>query len=425
MLKVYILDVLMNNCKQIQQLYKGVNFMDNMITKVTTAVPANKLNSEEQQKKYGFMVKTAKEIQDQKPAKNEFLIDGILTPGLNLLAGPRKQGKSWLALNMAINVAKGEKMWDRDTVQGDVLYMALEDNDDRINKRMSAILDDEDAPQNLQFTYEIAAKGGGISTGLEMYLKDNPNVKLVIIDVLQKIRGSKKSGQTEYEHDYAEMGALKKVADKSGITILVVTHTRKTKDEDWMNEIAGGVGVTGAADTILMISKEKDRKNNILHIAGRDVPRIDLEISFNKDKCIWEYLGTADELNIKRDEELYATSPIVKTIKMLIAKNGGSWYGTSRELLECGLQEMGESIAKSEAALARKVNRFDELFLKESIQHIKPNPNGGVYGRKHGFVQIDSLPPEIKCSSGESKSVSFLDIIDKAGVYYSFPEEEM
>lgn len=382
---------------------------------------------EEQQEKYGFVTKRAKEIQDQEPTKNEYLIEGMLTPGINIFAGSRKQGKSWFALYIAICIAEGKSLWGRNTVQGDVLYMALEDNDERINTRMSAILDDEDAPQNLEFTYEVDSKGEGISKGLGLYLKDNPKTKLVIIDVLQKIRKSKKAGQTEYEHDYNEVGELKKIADLYGVSILLVTHTRKTKDEnDWMNEISGGVGVTGAADTILMIGKDKNKKNNVLHITGRDVPRMDLEISFNTDKCIWECLGTADELNVKKDEEVYASSPIVKTVKALIEKDGCSWCGTCQELLECGLSEMGEPIAKSVSALGRKLNKFDELFLKDSIQHVRPDPNGGIAGRKHSFVRLDKLQPIPKCGENASKTetVAYTDLADAVDISNMFLMED-
>ena len=38
----------------------------------------------------------------------EFVIDGLLAQGLYILAGAPKVGKSWLALDMCLSIAKGE-----------------------------------------------------------------------------------------------------------------------------------------------------------------------------------------------------------------------------------------------------------------------------------------------------------------------------
>ena len=40
----------------------------------------------------------------------EFVIDGLLAQGLYILAGAPKVGKSWLALDMCLSIAKGEKI---------------------------------------------------------------------------------------------------------------------------------------------------------------------------------------------------------------------------------------------------------------------------------------------------------------------------
>ena len=39
-----------------------------------------------------------------------FVVDGLLSQGLFLLAGAPKSGKSWLALWLAVTVAKGEEV---------------------------------------------------------------------------------------------------------------------------------------------------------------------------------------------------------------------------------------------------------------------------------------------------------------------------
>lgn len=55
-------------------------------------------------------------------------IDGIISTGLFILAGAPKVGKSWLALDMALSIAKGERFLCRETKRGTALYLCLEDS---------------------------------------------------------------------------------------------------------------------------------------------------------------------------------------------------------------------------------------------------------------------------------------------------------
>jgi hypothetical protein len=63
-----------------------------------------------------------------------FTITGILPHGLFILAGSPKVGKSWLALDVCHAVATGGDLWQYPAAQGDVLYLALEDNPARLQE---------------------------------------------------------------------------------------------------------------------------------------------------------------------------------------------------------------------------------------------------------------------------------------------------
>lgn len=375
-----------------------------------------------------FTVESARDIQQSEDTQKEYMIEGLLPPGVTLLAAPRKQGKSWFALDVALCIAGDKDFWGRKTKHGKVLLFALEDTRGRMKRRINEQLDYDDAPEDLLVSYTTEYSGTEFYEDLDDFLTENSDIELVIVDVLQKIRSEKKSNQTEYGHDYKDMGELKRIADSHDVPFLVITHTRKTEDKrDRLNEIAGGVGVTGAADTILMICGNRNiESEKTLYITGRDVQEEELEIKFDTNCCKWEYIGTKEELNVKKDEEAYASSLIVKTVKALIEKNGCSWCGTCQELLECGLSEMGEPIAKSVSALGRKLNKFDELFLKDSIQHVRPDPNGGIAGRKHSFVRLDKLQPIPKCGENASKTetVAYTDLADAVDISNMFLMED-
>jgi len=335
-----------------------------------------------------FNIETGRAIQDLPAAKKEGIIDGLLTPGLNILAAPRKRGKSWMALDIALSVAGSGNFLGKKTGHGRVLYFALEDSRERLKNRIDVILDDEDAPDDLFLTCATGHTGKKLYDDIDMCIQEY-DIKLVILDVLQKVRPGSDPKKSEYANDYADIGRLKSIADKHGITILAVTHTKKTKDSnDRLNDISGGVGITSVADTILMISggSFQDNKESTLYITGRDVPETKLSVMFDNDACRWKYIGTEEELEIKKEKELYESSPVIRTIKMILEENGGRWCGTAGELLEYGNKKLGQAIAKSSNSLSRKMNKFDGLLEEDSIMHIRPDKNGGPSGRKHIFM---------------------------------------
>ena len=57
-----------------------------------------------------------------------FIVDTLLSQGLHILAGSPKVGKSWLALWLAVTVAKGDSVWGMPVKQGTTLYLCLEDS---------------------------------------------------------------------------------------------------------------------------------------------------------------------------------------------------------------------------------------------------------------------------------------------------------
>lgn len=338
---------------------------------------------------YGFTTMSAQDVQNGEFPKKDYLVEGLITKGMNLLSGPMKQGKSLLVLNLAIAVAGDTDFLGLPTEHGRVLHMALEDSPKRIKKRLNLILDDKDAPEDLEFTYTVNnITGRAFINRLRQYMEDHPDTKLIIIDVLQKVRGDKRDNQTEYAHDYRDIGGLKEVADEYDTAILAVTHTRKTRDKNnWLNDVAGGVGVTGAADTVLRL--ERNKKDARIFSKSRDLPDVEMEARLNVDNLRWEYIRTVEEPDINNEEREYDSSPVVRTVRLLLEKNNGEWQGTSRDLLQCGSRELGENIAANEAALGRKLNKFDSFFKKDSILHIKPNSNGGTAGRIHIFKKDD------------------------------------
>ena len=124
-----------------------------------------------------------------------FVVDDLLPQGLHLLAGAPQIGKSWLALWLAVMVAKGDPIWGMGVKQGTTLYLCLEDSTLRIQNRLFEITDN--APASVHFTTNSDTLGKGLEEQLCAFLAEHPDTVLVIIDTLQMIRG------TGYDNTYA------------------------------------------------------------------------------------------------------------------------------------------------------------------------------------------------------------------------------
>ena len=149
-----------------------------------------------------------------------FVVDTLLSQGLHILAGSPKVGKSWLALWLAVTVAKGEAVWGMGVKQGTTLYLCLEDSTLRIQNRLFEIT--EDAPANVHFSTNSDTLGKGLEEQLCAFLSEHPDTVLIIIDTLQMIRGT--GYDNTYANDYRDLSVLKHIADAHGIAILLIEH---------------------------------------------------------------------------------------------------------------------------------------------------------------------------------------------------------
>ncbi len=204
----------------------------------------------------------------------EFCIDGMISTGLFILSGAPKVGKSWLAPDMALGIAKGEKVLVRETKRGTALYLCLEDSYTRIQNRLFELA--SEPSENLLFAVMAGTLGGDLEKQIENYKSQPPDLKIIIIDTLQKIRSG---DETSYASDYRELSVLKSLADKLRIAILPAHHTRKCRDNDPFNMISGTTGISGCVDgSMVMIEKQRGSGEVILYCVGRGIGNLELHL---------------------------------------------------------------------------------------------------------------------------------------------------
>lgn len=336
---------------------------------------------------------SAYELQATEIAPPNWLVEDVLPEGLAIICAPSKAGKSWMMLQLCVAVCEGKEFLDFKTRKSDCLYYALEDSKFRLKDRMNKVLGQTAAPKNLHLAIRADPLDGGLLDRVAQELEEYPNIRLVIIDTLQKVRGKTNRTETTYTSDYREMSVLKDFADKHNICILLVHHLRKMGDEnDVFNMISGSNGIMGACDTILIISKKKRGDDNAtLSMTGRDIRQCDLVVHFDDAKYSWEVIGTAEEEETKRERREYEHDPLIITVKKLVRENPyGTWEGTASDLIKAISDTVGYSPGDSPLSLGHKISKYEYRLYAEGIDH--KQKSGRAAGRKHVFFMKAKVP---------------------------------
>ena len=299
------------------------------------------------------------------------VIGGLLYSGTYLFAGAPKIGKSFFMAQLAYHVSTGKKLWDYDVRQGTVLYLALEDDYQRLQERMSRMFGVE-GTDSLHFAVYAKQLGSGLDEQLEKFIRDHPDTRLIIIDTLQKIREVGGDAYS-YANDYDIVGKMKQFADKNGVCLLLVHHTRKQQAGDKFEMISGTTGLLGCADGAFLLQKEKRTDlSATLEIVGRDQPDQKLHLTRDAEKLIWQLDHAETELwNSPPD-------PLLERIASIV---GNAWNGSATELAAVLGDDMQPNI------LTRRLNvKAGELRNEYGIEYTAKRTRNG------SFISLVRIP---------------------------------
>lgn len=215
-----------------------------------------------------------------------WVVPGFITTGLTIIAGAPKLGKSWLILGIAIALSLGGRVFGRISVpRCKVLFLALEDTPRRLKERLDRM---QAIGTELLYIPTQWPKGKDCVDYLDAWMLKHPETKAVFIDTLQKVSGVEDGNS--YQETYSSAAALKSLADRYGIAIVAVHHTRKMATEDFLHSVSGSVGLTGAADTVITMKRPRGQDDGVLSITGRDVEENEWGIRFAPEIGTWELL---------------------------------------------------------------------------------------------------------------------------------------
>lgn len=308
-----------------------------------TMAPVPLAEFERQQKKSVKFKRTNSDILmsiDFPPIR--WIVEGYVSEGLAILAGRQKLGKTWLALDWALAVACGSfAMGSIECEKGNVLYIDMENGHRRIQGRINVLFPDPRTRpdlSNLEWVNEAPNLDKGFLDALEDWRLSVANPRLVVIDVLQRVKPTGKANQNSYESDYAALEGLQRWATAQRIAVICLHHTRKGGADDPLEAISGSNGLSACADTTLLL----DRNGNgiTLYVRGRDVEEKERALTFAGG--IWNVTGDASD--VRRSSE---RSNILAVLERspepmapgLIADVTGMRSGNVRRLLHSMLRD--------------------------------------------------------------------------------------
>lgn len=279
------------------------------------------------------------ELQRKVLPEPRWAVPGVFPEGVVLLVGKSKLGKSWFALDVALAVSTGAKAWGQIQVeQGEVLYLALEDSERRLQDRLNQVYGGPIRPAS--FLYAVKwprANEGGLDLVLE-WLNTHARARLVIIDVLGKFRPRETNNRRLYDMDYDAIAPIAEAARQRGVCVLVLHHANKLKPDDPLDSVSGTTGLVGAADAICIFRRERGKADAALLITGRDVEEQELAFQFvlNEQRGhAWAAIGDAATLRISAERQaildVVTSQPALTATE--IAAAAGKSSGNVRYLL--------------------------------------------------------------------------------------------
>ena len=240
-----------------------------------------------------------------------YLVEGIIGTGLTILAGAPKSGKSCLCMGLAHAIANNGRFLSNQVLCGTVLYCTFEDTLSRVRERVMQ-MHLEPSPKCYITTQKLT-----LSSGLEDFVRNfkqaHPDMVLLILDTLQWVRDS--SRKMSYGNDVDELAKLKQLSQELKINILLVHHTRKgTSDTDPLEKVSGTTGLTGTADTILVLERNVRSSKAKLSYVGKDIGAEELDLTFDADTLTY-HMANETNANI-------IPQTLARFIKAIIAVSG-------------------------------------------------------------------------------------------------------
>jgi RecA-family ATPase len=202
----------------------------------------------------------------------DWLVEDLFARGHTvLLGGHEKSGKSYTGLALTCNASMGEPFLGHfKTKKSSVWYMALEDSDWRIKKRIKRELKIRYDPARIMFSQRI--KAGPEALRMIRRVLEDKKIDILIIDTAARVDDPSRAQNYIAESSWYEN--FQDIAIDFNICVLLITHVTKSGNADTSNQFSttrGMGGNTSIVDTLVQMRTEFQSPDAEMIITGRDV----------------------------------------------------------------------------------------------------------------------------------------------------------
>lgn len=330
-----------------------------------------------------------------------WVVPELLPEGTTILAAPPKVGKSCLVYQVAVEASLGGDLLGRRVQSGSVLYLALEDGRRRGQERLRAALAGRTMPGGrLEIRWEARKIGEGLEDDVSAWLDEHPDATMVAIDTLGKVRPPADGRRNAYEVDVAALARLQDLFRDRPVALVIVHHARKEAHDDFLASVSGTYGITGSADTIIVIRRKRLEAFGTLLVTGRDVA--DAEIPARFDGLTWHAApGALPNASMERLEVLQA----IEAHGPIFAKALGDLIGSERTNVQHLIDKLVQSgaVARTTRGYVAAAQVFDPepaLARAQARVSLVPLTHSGESGdserSEHGHPRAtDSTRPAL------------------------------
>lgn len=198
----------------------------------------------------------------------DWMWEGRLAAGtMSICAAKPKAGKSTLARNLALAVARGESFLGWACRRGPVLYLALEERLEDVAADFRSL--GAAGSEDIQL-----ADAGAVLDLLALLMDKKPD--LLVIDPLFRLVAVR--DEKSYSEMYAALGPLIDVARETGTHILALHHSSKMPKSEAIDAPIGSTALGGAVSSLLVMRRTAEyRTLETVQRLGQDLPETVLQ----------------------------------------------------------------------------------------------------------------------------------------------------
>lgn len=215
------------------------------------------------------------------------VVPGLLYEGTTIIAAEPKIGKSTLVYQACVEIAVGGELLGRRVAGGSALYLALEDGARRGQQRLRSALAGRTMPRGrLEVRWSAPMIGHGLEETIAAWLDAHADAAVVAIDTLGKVRPRGDSRRNAYQVDVEDLARLQGLFKDRPVALAIVHHARKQSHDDFLASVSGTYGISGSADTVVVVKRKRHEEFGTLDVTGRDVAEAEISVRFTGG--LWE-----------------------------------------------------------------------------------------------------------------------------------------